>query len=154
MLGAVGISTLALIVGAEAAEDNKVYSAAFCKGRDAGDDFIFQQGALVAQGAGTYACPLIRDNVGDADDLREVFVELFHATSTSTTCTLSTQVEDVAADVLDQEVQRVPATGSAPGFHQITFGALETADDNEGGYSLSCNLNSGTALRQITVRED
>lgn len=153
-LTAIGVSTLAFVIGAKAAEDSKVYSAAFCRGFDGTDDFVFQQGALVAQGAGTYTCPLIRDNVGGISNLKEVWVELFHASSTSTTCTLSTQVEDASADILDQQVLRVPTSGSASGFQQISFGSMETSDGNEGGYSFSCNLSHGTALRQITVRED
>lgn len=153
-VGAICLGTVAFVVAAGAAEDSKVYSAAFCRGLDGGDDFVFQQGALVAQGSGTYTCPLIRDNVGAANNLGAVWVELFHASSTSTTCTLSTQVEDQAADILDQEVVRVPATGSASGFQQASFSAMQTSDGNEGGYSVSCNLSNGTALRQITVRED
>lgn len=130
--------------GAYAQSDAKTFNGNVCQptyGTQSADISSHSDG--VYNDASSYrfvTCPIARDNRGNINGLRHVWVYVSHSLSNRTYCTLSSR--SASGSVLDSEQQNTTGIG------WLTFYNINTSSIN-GNYSLVCLLAAKAKITHI-----
>jgi hypothetical protein len=140
------------MLASSAAADVKAYHGAFCIPSVGEFDEPIYSGDGILNFDSTdlsITCPLIRDQMNNANTLVDVQIEV-HNDAGAITCTLESQDEDSAGTVLDFDTVGTSSIGD----RQLSGFVVVASAGSEGSYSLGCSLGPDDILYHYRLEEN